>query len=176
MTAENTRYIDITPTWTEAARIFIALLENGDSTGQATARAEVQRMGRIIDAMKAQATAMEAFRPTLTQIFDPSHEWLVVTPAQLAAVGMTEADVSRGSYRKDDRIALEGDMDAARFLTAYAVRFGHIPIIREEDESPRAWARFGTKEYDPNTLMEGIDFELINKMIADARGAANVVA
>lgn len=171
-----TTIIDMTPTWEESSRIFIALLENGDATGRATARTEVQRMGKIIDTMKAQAKAMEAFRPTLTQIFDPDHAWLVVTPAQLAAVGMTEADVSRGSYRRNDRIALEGDCDAPRFLTAYAVRFGHIPIIREEDESPRTWARFGTREYDPNTFAEGIDFDLINKLVTAAQEAAHVVA
>lgn len=115
--------------------------------------------------------APEALRPTLTQIFDHNHEWLIVTPAQLAAVGLTEADISKASYRYQDRIALEGDCDAARFLTAYAKLFGHIPLIREReacglpgDDSPRTWASFGTKVFDPETFTAGIDYELLHKL------------
>lgn len=41
--------IDLTPTWEETARICIVLLTDGDFEGRQTARAELQRMGRLLD-------------------------------------------------------------------------------------------------------------------------------
>lgn len=51
-----TRYVDMTPTWEEAARMLIAVLENGTSQGKALARAEIIRMGQIIDQYKKETT------------------------------------------------------------------------------------------------------------------------
>ena len=52
---------------------------------------------------------------------DPGHGWLLVTPQELAAVGLTEADISVYSYRSPDGVlfALEEDCDATRFLDAW---------------------------------------------------------
>ena len=44
-----TRYIDITPTWTAAAEIYIAALENGTEKGKQAAREEIRRMARMLD-------------------------------------------------------------------------------------------------------------------------------
>lgn len=170
-TTEKATSIDMTPTWEEASRIFLVLLQDGDSTGKATARSEVQRMGKIIDAAQAYQRAAAAFPPTLTQIYDDGHEWLVVDPAQLAAVGLTEADISTCSYWNDNRIALEGDCDAAVFLTAYGKLFGHLPVITSEEESPRSWPKFGTKAFDPATFGQGIDPELLAKLANHTREA-----
>lgn len=55
-----TRYVDMTPTWEEAARMLIAVLENGTSQGKALARAEIIRMGQIIDQYKKETTECPA--------------------------------------------------------------------------------------------------------------------
>lgn len=41
--------IDITPTWEEALRVYLMLLENGDPQGKKTAKSELQNMARIAD-------------------------------------------------------------------------------------------------------------------------------
>lgn len=41
--------IDCTPSWTATARMLIALMDNGTDTGKATARAEITRMGALLD-------------------------------------------------------------------------------------------------------------------------------
>jgi hypothetical protein len=48
------RTIDMTPTWTEAARMLVFIMENANETGKEQARKEIMRMGEIIDAFKAQ--------------------------------------------------------------------------------------------------------------------------
>jgi len=45
--------IDLTPTWTEAAQIIAVALENGTGTGRDMARAELIRMGGILDELRA---------------------------------------------------------------------------------------------------------------------------
>ena len=47
------RTIDMTPTWTETARMLLVILENGTDEGKGMARKEVMRMGEIIDAYRA---------------------------------------------------------------------------------------------------------------------------
>lgn len=44
-----TRYIDMTPSWHQAAQILAAALENGTSTGRDAARTELLRMGTLLD-------------------------------------------------------------------------------------------------------------------------------
>lgn len=48
-----TRYVDMTPTWPEAARIIAAALENGTGDGREAARAELFRMADIITHLSA---------------------------------------------------------------------------------------------------------------------------
>lgn len=48
-----TRYIDMTPTWPQAARIIAAALENGTSEGRDAARAELFRMADLIEQLQA---------------------------------------------------------------------------------------------------------------------------
>jgi hypothetical protein len=47
------RTIDITPTWTETARMLVFIMENANETGREHARKEIIRMGEIIDAYRA---------------------------------------------------------------------------------------------------------------------------
>ena len=49
------RFIDMTPTWAEAAQIIAAALENGTPTGQEAARKELFRMAGLLDRLNAQA-------------------------------------------------------------------------------------------------------------------------
>jgi len=44
--------IDITPTWTETARMLVFIMENANETGRDHARKEIIRMGEIIDAYR----------------------------------------------------------------------------------------------------------------------------
>jgi len=52
-----TRYIDMTPTWPQAARIIAAALENGTDKGRDAARAELFRMADLLDQMQQQQAA-----------------------------------------------------------------------------------------------------------------------
>lgn len=60
---------------------------------------------------------------------DPSHGWLEVGLSDLAAVGLSVKDISPYSYRKRDRLFLEEDCDASKFLSAYKQRHGVAPIL-----------------------------------------------
>lgn len=49
------KYIDMTPTWETAMRIYIEVLEHGDSEeGKAAARADLMQLARSIDQRKRQ--------------------------------------------------------------------------------------------------------------------------
>lgn len=54
---DTIRYIDMTPTWRQAAQIIAAVLENGTDKGREAARAELFRMADLLDAMNAKAKA-----------------------------------------------------------------------------------------------------------------------
>lgn len=55
---------------------------------------------------------------------DPSHGWLEVSLSDLAAVGLGPSDFSRYSYVGDNRLFLEEDCDAPKFLLAWEVQSG----------------------------------------------------
>ena len=46
--------IDMTPTWTVAAQIISMTITSGSEEGRSVAAEEVERMGSIIDALKAE--------------------------------------------------------------------------------------------------------------------------
>lgn len=60
----TSRFIDLTPTWSEAAAIIAAALESGTGTGREAARAELFRMAAILDDLKAEKEAAKAATPT----------------------------------------------------------------------------------------------------------------
>ena len=62
---------------------------------------------------------------------DPSHGWLEVTTAQMQAAGLRLCDFSRYSYCRDDRLYLEENCDAPRFLQAWKERFNREVIFEE---------------------------------------------
>jgi hypothetical protein len=79
---------------------------------------------------------------------DAGHGWLIVARADLAALGLTEADITPYSYQNGDRLALEEDCDAQTFVTAYEAATGTKPRCIEqyaERSRVRNWRRFGTK-------------------------------
>ena len=82
-------------------------------------------------------------RTHFTFLADPGHGWLIVTLGELAAVGLSEADITPSSYRNDDHLGLEEDMDAQTFLDAYKARFGQEAEIVDDLGSCRSWAPFG---------------------------------
>ena len=51
------RFVDMTPTWRQAAQIIAAALENGTDKGRDAARAELFRMADILDQLKAEQDA-----------------------------------------------------------------------------------------------------------------------
>ena len=53
---EETRTIDLSPTWAEAVTIYCAALENGTGEGRATARQEMARVAEILDTLAEQLT------------------------------------------------------------------------------------------------------------------------
>lgn len=87
---------------------------------------------------------------TFTWISDPGHAWLLVSLADLHALGLHEADFSQYSYRLSNRVALEEDLDAGIFLDAYRRKYGAMPTFREQveahrDSIVRSWTRYGCK-------------------------------
>ena len=81
---------------------------------------------------------------------DPGHGWVIVTPARLAAYGITEAMISPFSYRTRDgaQIALEEDCDAGVFIEAFKRVHGEYPHLTREHQDPcpiRAWTGYGKK-------------------------------
>ena len=71
-------------------------------------------------------------KTTFTFISDPSHGWLIASPAWLKAVGLQLTDISTFSYQRPDGIlALEEDCDAPMFIAAFLKRFGDCHDLRE---------------------------------------------
>ena len=84
-------------------------------------------------------------RTHFTFLASSYHGWLIVTPDELAAVGLSEADITRYSYRRGDQLGLEEDEDAQTFLGAYKARFGREAEIIDDLGSCEAWERFGKR-------------------------------
>jgi hypothetical protein len=54
------RTIDLTPTWEQATRIYLLVLEDGTDEGKVTAREELLRLARQYDALVADTKEMAA--------------------------------------------------------------------------------------------------------------------
>ncbi len=72
---------------------------------------------------------------------DPGHEWLEVTDAMLADVGLSYLDFSQCSYKDGHRMYLEGDCDAAKYLRSYEQKHGSQPAIQELHVDRDHWIR-----------------------------------
>ena len=99
-------------------------------------------------------TKMNTPRTRFSFVSDPGHGWLLVTPGELRAVGITEADISPYSYRSvcGELIALEEDCDAYTFLTKWEALIGKKAEVEDTADGLkfiRSWPRFGTKVTTP---------------------------
>jgi hypothetical protein len=54
------KYIDMTPTWEQAVRIYLLVLEDGTDEGKVTAREELLRLARNYDTLVADMKQEEA--------------------------------------------------------------------------------------------------------------------
>ena len=54
------KYIDMTPTWEQAVRIYLLVLEEGEEKGKIAAREELLRLARQYDALVADLKQEEA--------------------------------------------------------------------------------------------------------------------
>ena len=54
------KYIDMTPTWETAVRIYIMVLEDGEEKGKVAAREELMRLARNYDTLVADMKQEEA--------------------------------------------------------------------------------------------------------------------
>ena len=50
----KTEYIDVTPTWEQAAATLAHVMADGTAEGQKLARAELIRMGKMMDYLQAE--------------------------------------------------------------------------------------------------------------------------
>lgn len=57
MSTQVIEYVDLTPTWQEAATVLMAVLEEGTAEGKREARAELLRMAKLADAYVASQKA-----------------------------------------------------------------------------------------------------------------------
>ena len=84
-------------------------------------------------------------RTHFTFLASSYHGWIIVTPDELAAVGLSEADITPYSYRRGDQLGLEEDEDAQTFLAAYKARFGWEAEIIDDLGSCDQWEHFGKR-------------------------------
>jgi hypothetical protein len=84
-----------------------------------------------------------------THTCDPGHGWLLVTRSDLAAVGLTESDITPYSYQSGGWLALEEDCDAGTFIEAYKAKRGTMPEIKSDEKGARVrgWQSFGKKRW-----------------------------
>jgi len=55
----KTEYIDVTPTWETAAAALAHVMADGTAEGQKLARAELIRMGQLVDNLQAELKTMK---------------------------------------------------------------------------------------------------------------------
>ena len=55
----KTEYIDVTPTWETAATALAHVMQEGTAEGQKLARAELIRMGQLVDNLQAELKTMK---------------------------------------------------------------------------------------------------------------------
>lgn len=55
----KTEYIDVTPTWETAAATLAHVMADGTAEGQKLARAELIRMGQLVDNLQAELKTMK---------------------------------------------------------------------------------------------------------------------
>lgn len=55
----KTEYIDVTPTWETAAATLAHVMRDGNAEGQKLARAELIRMGQLVDNLQAELKTMK---------------------------------------------------------------------------------------------------------------------
>jgi hypothetical protein len=53
--AQAVEVIDITPTWAQAAEVYVVAMQDGTAEGKRLAAEEIRRMGRMIDGLQAKA-------------------------------------------------------------------------------------------------------------------------
>lgn len=95
-------------------------------------------------------TYMPNPRTRFSFISDTSHGWLLVTPGELRAAGVSEDQITPHSYRDitGETIALEEDSDAHTFLRAWEAKIGKPVEIEDSVDHlshVRSWPSFGTK-------------------------------
>jgi hypothetical protein len=71
---------------------------------------------------------MRGTMTTFTMFADPAHGWLQVTLVDLAHIGLKPTDFSEYSYRDDDKLYLEEDEDAPKFIAAWTEMEGKPDI------------------------------------------------
>jgi hypothetical protein len=74
---------------------------------------------------------------------DPGHGWLAVLNADLRAFDLTAADFTACSYVSEDgqRLYLEEDCDAPKFIAAFEARLGFKPEIFERHSNSDSFIR-----------------------------------
>jgi hypothetical protein len=90
----------------------------------------------------------KTMRTTFDFISDPGHGWLKVNTRDLFALGLTPADFSSCSYRRDNDLYLEEDCDASLFIQTYIQKTNNKPkfrerVSREKQSRIRNYARNG---------------------------------
>ena len=107
---------------------------------------------------------------------DPGHGWLIVTRAQLAAVGLSEADITHYSYADPhtDKIGLEEDFDALTFHYAWLIKHDGIPFETRTEQTGsevrHSWGTFGTRVNDETS--EARTLQLRDAAIASRKTAS----
>ena len=70
---------------------------------------------------------------TFTFHYDAGHGWLEVSKDVLPTVGLTEDDFSGYSYKNDNNLYLEEDMDAHTFVKSWEIKHGDIKVKQRDN-------------------------------------------
>lgn len=81
--------------------------------------------------------------PSYVFYVDPGHGWLAVTRSDLTTLGLSARDFTSCSYVSEDgqRVYLEEDCDAGKFIDAYRAHAGESPKITEKHVNSDSFIR-----------------------------------
>lgn len=124
------RFIDLTPTWQEAAAIIAAALENGTDRGRVAARAELFRMAALLDELDSTATPDDPARYMIARIDTDPNAPRFYTDETRGRWTADAADALR--FNGTDAAQLRDDLADHAAVTSRTSRFAVIA----ESETP----------------------------------------
>jgi hypothetical protein len=116
--------------WTPSAMLRTA----GEITGRTYKRGRYQEAITDLESWIATNGTTGGLSPSYVFYVDPGHGWLSVTRSDLVTLGLSARDFTTCSYVSEDgnRLYLEEDCDAGKFIQAYEAKTGSRITVTEK--------------------------------------------